>query len=94
MPTVTFQPSARQVQVEQGTSLLAAATEAGLTGVECCGKVVACGLCKAAVLDGEEHLTPPEAQEADFRARRRFLPYERLGCMAYVTGDVEVEVER
>jgi uncharacterized 2Fe-2S/4Fe-4S cluster protein (DUF4445 family) len=94
MPKVTFQPSGRSVDVPEGTSILDAATLAGVSSVECCGKVTLCGLCRTVVLEGEEHLSAPEAQEAEFRLRRRYLPYQRLGCMAYASGDVEVEVDR
>ena len=94
MPTVTFRPSGASARVESGQSVLIAATEAGATTVECCGMQPPCGLCKLAVLDGDANLSPPEPLEAEFRARRRFLPFQRLGCLAQVLGDVEVELER
>jgi uncharacterized 2Fe-2S/4Fe-4S cluster protein (DUF4445 family) len=94
MPTVTFQPSGQRVDVPEGTSLLDAALEAGESDVVCCGKVTACGLCRVAVLEGGDHLDGEGPIEAEFRARRRYLPFERLGCMAEVRGDVEIEVQR
>ncbi|MFZ5479266.1 MAG: 2Fe-2S iron-sulfur cluster-binding protein [Myxococcota bacterium] len=91
---MTFQPSGTTLDVDEGTSILQAAIAAHETDVSCCGMAPPCGLCKVAVLDGEGGLTPPDAVEVKERARRRFLPFERLGCFAQVTGDVEVEVER
>jgi uncharacterized 2Fe-2S/4Fe-4S cluster protein (DUF4445 family) len=94
VPRVTFQPSGRSIECVAGTSLLDAAIREVETTVECCGKKTLCGLCKATVLDGLEHLSAVEPMEADYRRRRRFLPFERLGCMAAVSGDVEVELAR
>jgi adenylate cyclase len=93
MPTVTFS-SGQQAQVPEGTSVLDAAMMARATSVECCGIVPACGQCRMAVLEGQEHLSPPEALEASVRRERRFLPFERLACMAHAHGDVTVEMER
>ena len=94
MPRVTFQPTALHVDVPEGTSLLEAALEAGVTVVECCGITPACGLCRTAVLEGEENLSPPDAIELARRKRLFYLPGDRFGCMAMVQGDVEVQVAR
>ena len=91
---IRFQPSGREMDVEEGASLLEAAIRASETTVECCGKKTLCGLCKVSVLDGVEHTNRPEALEDEFRKRRRFLPFERLGCMTTAHGDVEVELAR
>ena len=94
MPRAHFQPGATSVAVHDGMSLLEAAIEAGATDVVCCGKSPLCGKCRMAVLDGEDHLSAPEPDEAEYRVRRKFLPYERLACTTYVHGDVEVEMQR
>jgi ferredoxin len=103
MPTVTFASgtfasgtfaSGRKVQVPEGTSVFDAATLARATSVECCGIVPACGECRMTVLEGQEHLSAPDELEAGVRAAKRFLPFERLGCMSHVHGDVTVELER
>lgn len=92
MPRVTFQPSGTSIEVPEETSVLVAAVMADVTRIECCGIIPACGTCRMSVLSGEENLTPPDSLEAAHRARRRFLPFERLACMAHVTGPVEVEL--
>ncbi|MES2642469.1 MAG: 2Fe-2S iron-sulfur cluster-binding protein [Myxococcota bacterium] len=92
MPCVTFQPSGTSIEVGEGASVLEAALEAGATEIACCGITAACGACRMSVLAGEENLTPPDALEAGHRARHRFLPFERLACMAHVRGPVEVEL--
>lgn len=93
MPTVTFGAGVVAV-VEEGTSVLDAATSIGATRVECCGILPACGSCRMTVVAGGEHLTPPDALEADVRKAGRYLPFERLACMAHILGDVTVELER
>ncbi len=92
MPRVTFQPSGNAVDVPEAASLLEAACAAGVTDVLCCGITPACGQCRALILDGDAGLTPPDALEMSGRARLRFLPGERFGCMAHVFGNVEVEL--
>ena len=92
MPRVSFEPSGAEIEVPEETSLLEAATAAGETEVLCCGITPACGKCRALIWEGEEHLTAPDALEASKRERLHFLPGERFGCMARVSGDVRVEL--
>ncbi len=93
MPRVTLLPAGKTVVVDEGTSLLEAARLANATDVRCCGITPACGACKANVLAGEEHLSPPGKLEAESLLKKAFLPGERFGCMAHVMGgDVEVEL--
>ena len=92
MPRVSFEPSGGEIDVPAETSLLEAASTAGESDVICCGITPACGKCRALVWEGAESLTVPDALEATKLARMHFLPGERFGCMARVTGDVRVEM--
>jgi ferredoxin len=92
VPVVTFAPRQQRVEVADGASVLDAATVGRVTSVECCGILPACGECRMAVLEGQEHLSPPDELEAGVRAEQRFLPFERLACMTHVHGDVVVEL--
>lgn len=94
MPTITFEPSGKRLTVTRGTSVLIAAVMANETAVVCCGITPVCGHCVLDVLEGESNLTPPDLLEADYRTRHRLPPYRRLGCMAQVVGDVQVELAR
>jgi adenylate cyclase len=94
MPRVVFQPSEVAIDVESETSILVAATEAGQTATPCCGISPSCGKCVTDVLEGLENLSPPDALESKHIARYKFPPYRRLGCMAHIRGDVELEVIR
>ena len=93
MPKVTFEPKGQQVDVPVGTSVLDAAHLADATNIECCGIYPACGQCRVSVVEGEEHLAPPDDLEQSVRQDRRFLPFERVACMSHVEGDVTVEME-
>lgn len=94
MPTIIFEPSEKSLAVEDGTSILEAAIEADTTAVDCCGITPACGMCSVDVLGGEEHLSPPDALEAEYRKKHKFPSYRRLGCMAHIRGNVHVELDR
>lgn len=94
MPKVKFEPGGQEVEVEVGASVLDAALLAGATSVECCGIYPACGECRMSVIEGEEHLTPPDELEQGVRQADKFLPFERLAYMSHVEGDVTVEMER
>lgn len=93
MPYVTFS-SGQTISVPEGTSVHDSATMARATTVQCCGIAPACGLCRMAVLEGAANLTAPDSLESGVRSEQRFLPFERLACMAHVCGDVTVEMER
>jgi ferredoxin len=92
VPVVTFSDTVR-IEVPAGTSVLDAAVSARATTVECCGILPACGRCRMSVIEGLDHLSPPDALEADARRRDHHLPFERLACMALVNGHVRVEME-
>jgi uncharacterized 2Fe-2S/4Fe-4S cluster protein (DUF4445 family) len=79
--TVTFKPQNIDIQVEGGTSLLKAVSEAGLRLETDCGGMGRCGKCKIAVHRGITPLTP--------REREYLTPVEikskfRLACQAFV----------
>src|SRR5689334_19447376 len=75
---VVFQPSGRQGQVAEGTTLLEAARGLGVDVDSICGGRQTCGKCKILVETGEfakhaiassaSHLTPADAAERDYFA--------------------------
>ncbi len=92
MPTVRFEPTGTRIDVEDGASLLDAAHRAGVDAPECCGILPACAKCRVAVLEGLDCLGGIDELEAEARHQGAFLPFERVGCMASVHGDVTVEL--
>ncbi len=58
MPTVTFLPAARSATVSEGTSLLDAAAQAGVTITAPCGGEGACGECRVLLESGSVEQVP------------------------------------
>jgi len=90
MPTVTFLPGYRKVNVPRGATLLDAARAAGLSMNVVCGGLGKCGKCLVFIRDGTASF--------DREKYRRFFSEEEiahgacLACQATVVGDVQVEV--
>ena len=75
-------------------TLLAVARRAKVPiGYPCRGEGV-CGRCSVRVLQGSQHLSPPDALELQILARQAAAPDERLACMAQVVepGPIELAV--
>ena len=94
MPTVTFQPAGRAVEVAPGTSLLEAAEAAGVELPHNCGGVCACVTCHVWVEAGQASLAEPSEQEDDKLSEAVGLTAQsRLGCQAVVAGaDLTVRI--
>ncbi len=90
MPTVTFLPSYRKIEVPKGTTILDAAQRAGLTMNVVCGGLGKCGKCVVYLQSGKA--------EFDSQKYNRFFSPEELsrgGCLACETiiqGDLQVVV--
>lgn len=84
---VTFMPDNQVVEVEKGTSLIKAASQAGIFIKSSCGGKGTCGACKVVVLEGEAqtdrtgNLTPEQLSRG-----------VRLGCRTFVEDNLTVEV--
>jgi uncharacterized 2Fe-2S/4Fe-4S cluster protein (DUF4445 family) len=90
MPTVTFLPSYRKIEVEQGGTLLDAAQRAGLAVNVVCGGLGKCGKCMVFLKSGRAEFDPEKLP-------RFFSPAEIensacLACQTTVLGDLVVTV--
>ncbi|MEI7634582.1 MAG: ASKHA domain-containing protein [bacterium] len=88
MPRITFQPENRTVEVSSGTSLLDAASKAGLEIAAPCGGEGACGECRVRVTAGR----------MDWVARGCLSEQElrdgwALACSSRVTEDATIRLE-
>lgn len=97
MPKVTFLPDGLSAEVPEGDSVLDAAKECGAPEGDACGGNCACSTCHVYVVEGRDHLTEMQDDEAD----RLDLAFDvrassRLGCQARLrgSGDVVVEITR
>ncbi len=93
MPKMRFVPSDVEVTVGENESVLSVAQRSGLTDVECCGMNPLCGKCKFSIIDGEHGLSEMRKAELEYCRANGFLAYQRLGCLARVSGDLWVELE-
>jgi len=90
MPTVTFLPSYRKIEVERGCTILDAAQRAGLNVNVVCGGQGKCGKCVMFVLSGKTTF--------DLQKYSRFFNEEEirkgacLACMTSVDGDIKVNI--
>ncbi len=86
MPTVTFTPSLRSVEVDAGSTVLEAARRAGLPMATSCRGVGLCEACRVSVTEGAANLG--ETTESERAAG--LATDERLGCQATVHGPVTI----
>ena len=98
MPKVRFEPFAVEIEVPQGTSLLAAADQAAqrvdddfFYGESCEGRLE-CGNCCVQIVHGAENLSPAGDQETKLLADLGRGPGWRAACAAKVSGDVVARV--
>lgn len=98
MPIVRFEPSGVEIEVPQGTSLMAAADQAAqrVEGEffygECCEGRLQCGNCCLQIVRGMENLSPVSRQEAAMLKVVAAGPDWRASCGAMVQGDVVAKV--
>ncbi len=82
----------QEIEVEQGTSVLAASMKAGVRHMHLCGGRGVCSTCRVRILDGPDHLSKMEAFERiSLRGHLSFSDDVRLACQAKVLGPVEVK---
>lgn len=88
--SVTFQPLGRRVTVPQGTTILAAGRQAGLTLAANCGGIGVCRKCRVTVDTGTMGtLTPAEIASLTAEDIKRGI---RLSCRAEILGDALIVV--
>ena len=101
---VVFQPSGRQAEVMEGTTILEAARDLGVDIDSICGGRQTCGRCRIVTTSGtfpkygiessDQHVSKPDVVE---RAYLRRIPGgtdegARLACAAHIGGDLVVAV--
>ncbi|MBO4365929.1 MAG: DUF4445 domain-containing protein, partial [Eggerthellaceae bacterium] len=90
MAKVVFIPQLKQVDVEEGTSLLDAAAQAGVLIDASCNGAGTCGACKVQV-KGADRVPLTENEIMHLTGMEREQGF-RLACQLNVVGDVEVHL--
>lgn len=91
--TVHFLPSGKSTRVPAGSTLLAAARQAGLPVATACGENQLCALCGLEIVEGGETLPPEPDEEAHIKELNRVNEKLRLSCHLEIVGDLEVRAE-
>ena len=86
---VLFSPQQREIEVDQGTSLLKAASKAGIKLEADCGGMGRCGKCKVVIPKGVTHITP---REREYLTPLEIRKKVRLACQAFVRSKVSVSL--
>jgi len=84
---VRFLPDDREVEVERGESVLAAAQKAGIYISSLCGGDGICGKCRVILHGGEIQSKPTTLLDRD-EIRENYI----LACQSTVQGDLELEI--
>jgi adenylate cyclase len=79
--------SDRNIQIQQGQSLLEASLSAGIPHFHVCGGNARCSTCRVLVLAGKESLTIPNEKENSLKDQMHFPAEVRLACQTYVKGN-------
>jgi ferredoxin len=92
MARVTFEPVGVTIELADGQSMFEAARGEGLLLPTACVGRGTCGLCRVKILEGAEHLPPPNAVEKRHLGNTYFITRLRLSCQLQPAGDVKVEI--
>ncbi len=93
MPRVRFLKEGVEVDVESGTTILAAAKKIHAPEGDRCGAVCACSTCHVYVVEGFANTSEIEDEEFDILDKAFDVrSTSRLGCQAKIHGDVAVEI--
>lgn len=87
MPRITY-ANEKTIETQAATSILDASLQGGIPHTHACGGNARCSTCRVLVIDGLEHCSPRNAQEASMAERRCFSPTVRLACQTTVSGDI------
>jgi 2Fe-2S ferredoxin len=87
MARVTFLPSGVVAEAVANESLFEIGRRSGVPISTSCNGKASCGLCRVAIVAGEEHLTSLGPLERRHLGNVYFITKQRLSCQARLTGD-------
>jgi 2Fe-2S ferredoxin len=89
---VTFLPKGKKTSVKEGTTLLEAAMEIGLSLRHKCGGNATCGTCRVQIEQGHENLSPVNQREIELLGEERLAQKFRLACQSKIKGPVTAKI--
>lgn len=90
---VTFEPSGRSVEVDEGSTILDAARSIDLDLDHVCGGCCSCATCHVIVRKGHEHLAERSEDEISMlETATGQTELSRLACQTEVVADLVVQI--
>ena len=90
MSIIQYLPDGKEIEIEEGETILQAAVRAGIALAHICGGNGRCSTCRVIILDGLEHCAPRNPKEQAIAELLQFAPEVRLACQASVNGSVKL----
>ncbi len=90
MPLIHYLPDNKEIEAEEGETILQAAARTGLAMTHFCGGNARCSTCRVVILKGLENCAPRNPDEEAIAAMLGFEPEVRLACQTQVTGNIKV----
>jgi len=90
MSIIQYLPDGKEIEIEEGETILQAAVRAGIALAHICGGNGRCSTCRVIILDGLEHCAPRCRKEQAIAELLQFAPEVRLACQARVNGSVKL----
>jgi len=90
MPTITFLPAGKSLEVVSGTLLFDAALRAKLPVASSCSAEFVCGKCNMQVVQGVENLSPQRDPERKLLHRDKKPETDRISCVTRIYGDCTI----
>ena len=88
MSIIQYLPDGREIEIEEGETILQAAVRAGIALAHICGGIGRCSTCRVIILQGLENCAPRNPKEQAIAEQLHFDPAIRLACQTTVTGRV------
>jgi ferredoxin len=90
MPTVTFGPTGKAIEVDKDTNILRMSIRyEGSVPYKCGGGI--CGTCKVKIVDGQDNVSKVMKKEINKLGQEKIDEGFRLACQTFVTGDVTLD---
>jgi adenylate cyclase len=90
MSLIHYLPDNKEIEAEEGETILQAAVRSGLALAHFCGGNARCSTCRVIVLEGLENCAPRNPEEQAIADMLQFDPRVRLACQTRVTGKVKL----
>lgn len=91
MPFIHFKKNKPSLEVAVGAFLMRSLLDAGLPVASSCNGDGVCAKCGVRIIEGMEHLTPPNPTELFLKEKNNIRSDIRISCQTKVLGDIVVD---